>query len=156
MFSKEQTEHLFLASTPHAIENLTPSQSFTSLIDWYESNRSRDALPISEDGDALLFQWGTYNRTPQRTFELNLTRQLIYPDVQEEADLGFVEREIWQLGLTYLYEPSAGLDALGSGEAWCFDPADVTNFVSTVLESKAIHAIANSAHCGFEMSWEQC
>jgi hypothetical protein len=71
----------------------------------------------------LLFQWGTYDWGSGKHFEVDVTRQVIFPD---EAD----DDALWQLHLTYRAAPSPERTALGSGNRWCSSHTEVAEFES--------------------------
>ena len=50
------------------------------ITDWYQSERATDPIDIDEDGDMLLFQWGSHNLGSSPVFYYDLTRQLIVND----------------------------------------------------------------------------
>ena len=56
------------------------------MLAFYASERC-DGCVLEEDGDMLLFQWGTYNWGDSTHFELNITRQLMPGG--EDGDGGF-------------------------------------------------------------------
>ena len=60
----------------------------------------------------------------------NLTRQLI---VSEDAE----DDDIWQLGLTFEFEPDNELRALGRGNKWCHSPSQLLEFREYVYRSAA-------------------
>jgi hypothetical protein len=94
---------------------------FAAMADWYEQERAEDAASIEEDGDMLLFQWGTYDAGSGRVFEYGLTRQLIgSEDVEDQG--------IFQLSVSYRYPINVQADALGSGTRWCGRPSGLVGF----------------------------
>lgn len=146
MFSKAQILSVFQSLSPTPVGDLPVSDSFSLLAQFYETQRPTDAVE-NQDGDMLLFQWGTYDWGDGANFTLNLTRQLIYPD-------GEFDQEIWQMGLTYNYEPSAALDALKSGHRWCHDLSNVKEFMESVLGSEAVSACGNETPRFVKLTWE--
>jgi hypothetical protein len=101
----------------------------------------RDRRPIGrmfeqqEDADMLLFQWGTYDWGSGEHFSFNLTRQLI---VSEGAE----DEGIWQLSLTFEFEPEDELRSLGSGNKWCHSLQELPGFREYVQRSTAFAACA--------------
>jgi hypothetical protein len=89
-----------------------------AMMDWYAAERAVDAAPLDEDGDMLLFQWGTHDWGAGRVFEYDLTRQLVRAD--ELEDEGII-----QLSLTYRYPMTDATAALGSGHSWFGSPGDL-------------------------------
>lgn len=102
------------------VDQLDASESVAVVTDFYLSQRFED-VDVSSDGDALLFQWGTYDRGGGPSFQFDLTRQTISGPRAEDDD-------IWQLSLTLHYDASAETGVLGDGNHWCWKPDDVPEF----------------------------
>ena len=101
---------------------LTASEGVEAMLAFYAAERC-DGCELEEDGDMLLFQWGSYNWGDSTHFELNITRQLMPGGGDEDGDEG-----ILQLSLTFRFLPAAELQALGSGNEWCDTPSDLPAF----------------------------
>jgi hypothetical protein len=99
------------------------------MLDFYRDERVEDCK-IEDDGDMLLYQWGTYDWGQGRWFDLNITRQFI-PD-------GGDDDEIFQLSVTAKYSPAPELDALGSGNKWCESPDKLPHFKEFLDSSAAL------------------
>lgn len=105
---------------------------FEAMFDFF-----RDVRPnrcAGEDADMLLVQWGTYDRAflPRgdetgEAFDIDLTRQLI-PEGGEDED-------IFQLSLTFVFEPVPALRDLGNGNRWCHTLQELPQFRGDVLAS---------------------
>jgi len=107
------------------------------MIAWYVSERTDDAVPLEEDGDMLLFQWGEYGWGSAPTFQYDLTRQLTsVAEVDDDA--------LWQLSVTRHFEVTDETKGLGSGNRWCYHPEEVAEFTAFV-ESSAVAAFAREA-----------
>ncbi|HEY1245826.1 MAG TPA: hypothetical protein VGF29_13455 [Hyphomicrobiaceae bacterium] len=103
---------------------------FETMLDFYGDARA-SGCALDEDGDMLLFQWGTYLRhrpdgAVDEVSNLDLTRQLIY-GVGEDDD-------IWQLGLTFEFDPTE-FRGLKRGNKWCHSLEDLPQFREYVLAS---------------------
>ena len=104
-----------------------------ALIDFYSNVRAGGCDPVA-DQDMLLFQWGTYDWGQGKHFEIDLVRQVIVPDEEDDE-------AIWQLHLTYRYPASAELALLGSGDRWCSSPDETASFAGFVLNAPpVVHA----------------
>ena len=99
------------------------------MVEFYIERRADDAN-IDEDGDMLLFQWGTYDWGDGPSFEYDVTRQFT---IQGEDD----EDEIWQLSLTLHYPESEVASRAGAGDRWCCSPDEVDGFVLFVEHAPA-------------------
>lgn len=119
--------------------------AFETMLGFYEEERV-EGCALEEDGDMLLFQWGTYAWNGPERFEVDLTRQVIWDDRGwlSRALTGFKcdDPAIWQLSLTFQFPPAAGLSALGSGTQWCHAPALLDAFGRLVRESAPVRAVA--------------
>ena len=67
-----------------------------------------------EDGDMVLFQYGTYDWGSGEFFEMDLVRQLMPPGEDDEED----DDVILQLHCTFRYVPTDSLRAFGSFTRW--------------------------------------
>ena len=113
------------------------------MLSFYRSSRVR-GCDLESDGDMLLFQWGTHDWGHGEHFEIDITRQLAWDDrgwlqraLRREAD-----PEIWQLSLTYGFEPADGLSAFGSGNRWCHSPAELTDFEDFIRDAAPFKSTA--------------
>ena len=95
----------------------------------------------------MLFQWGTFDWGDGDQFNLNLTRQVIYPDGEDV--------EIYQLGLTYFYQPDDELGALGQGNFWCEQLSDVQRARTRVFTSAALTQCSERTATSASLLWEQ-
>lgn len=67
-----------------------------------------------KDCDGVLAEFGTWDWGQGEHFSVGLTRQFVFYDGDEYDHMA-------QLHCTFEYEPTAELQALGSGELWSFD-----------------------------------
>jgi hypothetical protein len=138
MFAPEDTLQEFQTFLSHrglAVATLNVANGSAAVFDFYQDVRPGCAqIP---DGDMLLFQWGTYDWGQGEHFQLDLTRQLILSHDAEDED-------IWQLSLTFLFDPVGDLKALGAGNEWCQSLHALAQFRTRVCGSAAF--VACSAH----------
>jgi hypothetical protein len=92
--------------------NLSPPQGIRLMLEFYREVRADDCEV--EDGDMLLFQWGTNNWGDGLSFRFNVTRQFIKSQGEGEDD----DAAISQLSFTFHFAPSAQFDAMKSGNRW--------------------------------------
>jgi len=83
-----------------SLDALTPAAGIEAMLAYYAEERV-DGCPLDEDGDMLLFQWGTYDWRDGPAFEVSIVRQFIVTDDEEPR----------QLNLRFRYAPAAGASA---------------------------------------------
>jgi hypothetical protein len=97
---------VFSAAAGVDLETCTPREGLAQMLAFF------DAVPVIGcngcDGDMLLFQWGTYDWGSGKHFELNITRQFIEEDAQDDAAIS-------QLTLTYKFESTSELESITAG-----------------------------------------
>lgn len=118
-----------LASRGLSIERLEADDLLEAMLQWYEEYRVEDAMHLDEDGDMLLFQWGTYDTGSGPRFIYDLTRQMI--ELQES------DPPICQVSAILEFESGPDTDELGSGDQWCVPPSDLASFVEFVRNERA-------------------
>ncbi|HEY7314879.1 MAG TPA: hypothetical protein VH643_36370 [Gemmataceae bacterium] len=103
----------------------------------YYADERADGCVLDEDGDMLLFQWGTHDWGDGPAFEVSIVRQLIVADDEDE--------EPQQLDLRFRYEPSVGAAAGQGSSRWCASPDELAAFRRFVAESAALKAVGKHA-----------
>ena len=124
----------FESSIGHEVSALTPEQGVMAMLQFYREKRVVDC-DLEQDGDMLLFQWGTYDWGKGLRFEFDITRQFIGASGEDE--------NIWQLSLTFLFSPTDELRRLGSDNRWCSRPDQSVEFESFIVNSLAFRAVAS-------------
>src|SRR3978361_1603896 len=76
------------------------------MLAFYREQRV-DGCKFEADADMLLYRWGVYNWGQGEFFELDITRQLCLNSSSEDED-------IWQLGITFKFNPTPPPRALGT------------------------------------------
>ena len=116
------------------LSELDAPRAVTLMLGWYEAEHADDAAPIDEDGDGLLYQWGTWGFDCPATFQYDLTRQFLH-DCAEGC--------IWQLSLTLHYQPEPESEALPQeAPLWCFGTNDVPALRAAISTSAATLYVA--------------
>lgn len=118
------------------LNSLTASQGVRLMLAFYRDVRA-DGCELDEDGDMLLFQWGTYDFGEGESFQFNITRQFIVAEEEDDAAIS-------QLSLTFHFAPSARMKALSNGNRWCGTPSDLEEFEVFITESKAHQEIGSA------------
>jgi len=119
----------FAAGRGHDVERLDAATCVDLMTAWYELERC-DEVDMSQDGDMLLFEWGTYD-WGGRSFRVSLTRQFIIASMDGD-DEGF-----WQLCCELHYPVTEATEALGSGNQWCDSPDGLDGFRSFIAGTAA-------------------
>lgn len=136
-FADEQELDLAVAS---------PSIGIPAMLRFYSEHRV-DGCGEDAQADMLLFQWGTYDLGEGRRFELDITRQVVLP---EEDD----DDAIWQLHLTYQFLPADDLAGLGSGSSWCESCEHCGAFAKFIHATPAFQAVAERLPYSVEILYE--
>jgi len=97
------------------------------------------------DGDMLLFQWGTYDWGSGAQFELNITRQFIEQELQDDDAIS-------QLSLTFRFAPTPERKILGEGNRWCGGPTELQEFRAFTFSSPAFTTVAEQQAVAVEIS----
>ena len=103
---------------------------------------SRD--PADDDGDMLLFQWGTNDWGDGPAFEVNITRQLMVSGDEEEPR---------QLSLTFRFDPASAPKGLADGNKWCESPDQLAEYRRFVSRSKAFQAVGRESPASVELQY---
>jgi hypothetical protein len=89
-----------------------------------------ETIDKEEDGDMLLFEYGTFNWGQGANFQIGLTRQLIgMHDDEEEA-----EDYMYQLQVTLFYNPSE-FESLPAFNKWSNEFSDLNDFKNMIVNS---------------------
>ncbi|MBA8816565.1 hypothetical protein FHX48_001638 [Microbacterium halimionae] len=117
-------------------EALPIRRAFELMIEFF-SKWEPLGVNLDEDGDGLLFQWGTYDwdGAENPLFEVDITRQLITNEDDEH------DEEMHHLHWTFQYEPSDVTQGLGTGEAWFFAPVSLSHPFQGILTSPTLLSI---------------
>ena len=98
-----------------------------------------EGCALNAGSDILIFEWGAIDWGEGEHFELNLARQLTF---------GCREQRVWQLKLTYAYEPTETFRALSNGILLCPKPQDLDTFRDAVEASEAYRIAKEYAEIG--------
>jgi hypothetical protein len=137
----------FLEDRGRTIDTLSGRDALPAFIDWYQVERADDALGPNEDGDMMLFEWGTYDWGHGPTFQYGVTRQFIGGDGEDE--------DLWQLRLVLHFADSDQTQLLGSGNQWCHSTAEVSSFADFVAQAPATHYVLGQAPLRVELDLGQ-
>lgn len=125
----------------------SPLADLMSAVVQFYMERPASGLSNGRDSDMLLFQYGCYDWGDGEMFEVDLTRQFI--GVDEEDD-----DAISQLHFTAYFAPDDELRALGSHDRWCTSQGDVVDFRNEILGSPALTLTAKRHRVKTAVHWE--
>lgn len=123
----------------------TPGAIISCMLSFYRDVRATDC-DLDDNGDMLLYQWGTYDWGEGRWFELNITRQFITSGSDDE--------DILQLSVTARYSPSTELDALQSSNRWANSPNDLPDFENFIRLSRPMEVLRDRSAMQMMISYE--
>jgi hypothetical protein len=132
--AKQEFERLIRRSGLR-IGSLSPARGLEMMLAFYGSVRFDD-VDLAANGDMLLYQWGTYDWGEGESFEFDITRQLILGNGEDE--------DIFQLSLTFKFQPTVALRQLGAGNRWCHSLEEVEEFRSFIDNSPSIIAVGQA------------
>jgi hypothetical protein len=127
------------------LAEMRPSAGLDAMLGFYRDIRADDC-DIDQDGDMLLFQWGTYDWGQGEHFSFDITRQLIVGPGEDE--------DFWQLSLTFEFPPDDALRAVESGNRWCPSPEQLEEFAAFVRSTAAYIAVANRNDANIVLDYE--
>lgn len=119
---------------------------FVLFMRFYSEQRAT-GLSDGPNSDMLLFQYGCYDWGKGEFFELNLTRQFIVPNGEDDTTIS-------QLQMTFRYKPNERLRDLPRHNLWCRNPDDVDALRRDVLSSPALALTAGRDIEEFAIEWE--
>jgi hypothetical protein len=123
----------YLTEIGEALDDLRIGPAVDAMTGFYTAHRAQHAR-ITDDGDALLWQWGP--DADASRFTAGVTRQLI-----REGD----DQPIVQLTLCLSYRWTPSRRALGRGHEWTFSPTTAADFERSIRRSAGFRAVATAA-----------
>jgi hypothetical protein len=134
----------FALSNGIKLRESTPRQGFQQMFRFYELIKPTSYVRAVDV--RLLFQWGTNNWGKGKSFELNMTRQFVEPELQADDFIS-------QLSLTYKFMPAPEFDAVGAGNSWDDAPSVFENFLGFVFSSLQFILVADKSPKEVELDW---
>jgi len=115
-----------------SMADLTLEQGVRLMLDFYRNARA-EGCPLEEDGDMLLFQWGTYDSGGGKSWQCDITRQFIESESEGDDAMS-------QLAFTFHFPPSPQTAAIKAGNQWCGSPEELAEFESFIQGTEAYQA----------------
>ena len=121
--------------------------SFPGLFVGYYLDVQFDNLDLENDGDLLLYQYGTYDWGSDMFFTIDFVRQFcVMPD-------GELDPDIFQQHITFYFDPHA-FENIQSFNVWSSKCSDVTEFELIIVTSTGFSAAASTESLKQEMFFE--
>lgn len=134
----------FIHERGHHVDLLGVSEGVRLMLEFFEE-RTCSAI-AEQDGDMLLFQWGTYDWGSGRHFEIDITRQFIEAALDDDDAIS-------QLHLTFKFQPDADLEVL-KGDEWCSARSSIAAFRVQVLNHPALTAVSRKRLSSQALTYE--
>jgi hypothetical protein len=134
--AKEEFINL-LSQSNYKLDELKPSEGISLMLKFYRQVRAENCA-LDEDGDMLLYQWGTYDWGTGRSFAFNITRQFVDSSKEEDEDA------MSQLSLTFYFQPIPKLNEMKASNQWCSAPEELDDFMTFIIASEAFQQVASS------------
>jgi len=125
--------------------DLSLSRAVELMLGFYESVRAV-GCSLDDDGDMLLYQWGTYDWGDGPSFQVDITRQFISAEDDDAVS---------QLSLVLHFSPTAALDALDAGNRWCESPEQLEDFANFIRASEPYLALEGSRPDPVAFEWSE-
>ncbi len=114
------------------LKNSTAHEGIALMFDFYHSVSPQGCG--GPNGDMLLFQWGTYDWGSGKHFQVDITRQFIEENLEDDDAIS-------QMNLTYLFPLLPEHESIGSGNRWCDGPTEYDLVRAFALNSPALAAV---------------
>lgn len=138
--------HKFLAFRGSSPQALSAYELVQAALNFFASEAASGLAPEPE-ADSLLYQWGVFGfGKGQDFFEFDITRQFI------ALDAGGTRR-LSQLRCTAYFEPDLALRSIPQGNRWCKSKAELGEFKSYILGSKAFAAVESRTASKVLAAW---
>lgn len=142
--SKQHFEQ-FVAASGRSVATLSAENAVQLMLAFYQRIRATDC-PLNEDGDMILFQWGTYDFGEGKTYQYDITRQFVRSEPERDTEMS-------QLSLTTHFPVSDSLQALGHGNYWCPSPEQTKELEQFIREHAATAAVSILVPLRVTLAW---
>lgn len=126
---------------------LTPEAGVRLMLGFYREVRPEGVRALDEDGDTLLFEWGTFDWGNGNYFEIIIHRQFVDAELQDDDAIS-------QLRLTFYFAPTEDILKLKEGGRWCDQPKWLAEFETFIRDNAAYQAVALSYADAIELTYE--
>ncbi len=136
----------FVGEHGATIATLTPEAGVRFMLDFYREVRAEGVAALDEDGDTLLFEWGTFDWGRGNHFEIIIQRQFVDAESQDDDAIS-------QLRLTFYFLPTKDRLELKDGARWCDQPKWLSELETFVRDSAAYQAVSASHAAAIELTY---
>lgn len=121
---------------------------------FYADVTATGIVPLDEDGDMFLFQWGRskYDKRPGE-FHIDMVRQFIVPVPGDDASEE-VETEFFQLHCT-IWMPAAPFTSIANGHLWLGNPDGAAPFLADLERHPVLVAARGQRQTASEIVLEK-
>jgi hypothetical protein len=135
----------YLAARGESVQKITPSRALESVLAFYLEVRA-EGCDLTADQNMLLFQWGTYDWGKGEHFEVDLARQFIFGDGEDE--------DVWQFHVMFRFAPIELFRQLANGDRWCKSLEELPEFTSFVRGHPATLAVGSRTDAVASLDYE--
>lgn len=123
-------------------------------LDFYAEVPAADVVPLEEDGDMFLFQWGRsrWDKRPE-DFNIDFTRQFVIATADDDHP-DDPEIEYFQLHCT-LWLPAGPFSSIANGHIWLYRPAGAAEFLETLEAHPVMLEAGNHRQVAYEIVLDQ-
>lgn len=127
------------------VEDLGAEGALEQMAVFYQKVRAENCV-LNEEGDTLLYEWGTHEEEAVPGFRLEFTRHFIEPGNEDEDGMS-------QLSLTLYYSPAPALKTLKPEIHLCSTLEGAAEFEKAVRSSDAFQAAAKLKPLKTVLAW---
>ena len=123
-------------------------------LDFYASVPAEGVVPLEEDGDMFLYQWGRSQWSPRPDdFSVDFVRQFVVsiPDDEEPDN---PEIEYFQLHCT-LWMPAGPFASIANDHCWLYRPEEAAGFAARLVAHPVMVATQGHRQIAHEIAFEQ-
>ena len=149
----------FIASRDLDLRTAPVGDICRACLDFYAQVRAEGIVPLEEDGDMFLFQWGRseYSKRPE-DFYIDLVRQ--FGVVETEADPEYADESeyeevaLFQLHCT-IWLPAAPFSSIANGHQWLYGPDQAAAFWTGMASHPVLIQAGTQRQTAHEITFEK-
>ncbi len=128
-------------------------------LDFYAQVRADGIVPLEDDGDMFLFQWGRseYSKRPQ-DFYVDAVRQFGVIEAEDDPECAdeaaYEEVALFQLHCT-IWLPASPFSSIADGHQWLYRPEQAAEFWTGMASHPALIEARNQRQIAYEITLEK-